>query len=115
MIAASLALAAVLAAAGPTPAPAYPVDHRPCVSKREFNGYDVAERKADLEARWEVKGLGRQARVPGYGRAVLYPRCGYSMDKGWYGVHYTKDARGRLWGDGLIWWHQPGAQPHGRP
>ena len=112
----SLVLAAALAAGSPTftPAHPYPVDHRPCVSKREFNGYDVAETKAETEARWEVEGLGRQADVIGYGRAVLYPRCGYRIEDGWYGVHY-EPRDGRLWGVGLVWWHENGVHPIGRP
>lgn len=105
MIVASAVLAASLAA-GPTFTPHQPVDHRPCVSTREFNGYTTEQPKRDLEARWEVTGLGRQTEVPGYGRTTVYRRCGYPMRKAWYGVQYRLED-GRLWGSAVVWWRAP--------
>lgn len=90
--AALVPLALVLASA-----PAYSddprEDHRPCVSKREFNSLHI-QTKAEVEARWEVVGLGRRTLTP-LGTVVAYPRCGYSRDEAWYGVQYVPEG-GRL-------------------
>lgn len=91
------------------------VDHRPCVSKREFNAAAYQERKDVLEARWEVAGLGRQTVLPVVGRVTIYPRCAYSLDEAWYGVQYARRGDGHLWMVGQTWWNEPGAEPHGRP
>ena len=112
---ATLGTAAVLAA-GPTfvPSPA-PVDHRPCVSKREFNSADTVERRAVLEHRWEVRGLGQQVKLPLFGRVTIYPRCGYSMDEAWYGQIYVLNDYGHRLAVASVWWSDREATPHGRP
>lgn len=117
MFAAALTAAALTAAtlAGPDFTPAPRVDHRPCVSAREFNSVNTQIRKADLEKRWEVQHRGHRAPVPGLGHATLYPRCGYSRSEAWYGVRYQADRHGRLWAVGMIWWRAPADQPAPEP
>lgn len=90
-------------------------DHRPCVSKREFNAAAYSQRKDLLEERWEVAGLGKQRVIPVVGRVTIYPRCAYDLDEAWYGVQYAKGRDGHLWMVGQTWWNEPGAEPHGRP
>lgn len=91
------------------------VDHRPCVSKVEFQSVSKAETKTDLEERWEVAGLGRQQDVPVYGRVTIYPRCGYSIDQAWYAAAYA-EFYGQLWVVGTVDWKRDvGLQPHGHP
>lgn len=95
--------------------PAQAHDTRPCVSKVEFNSVSSWERRDQLEARWDVTGLGKRVSVLAYGSAVIYPRCGFSFpDEAWYGVSYTPGTNGRhLWSTGLVWWRADDAAPHG--
>lgn len=59
---------------------AHAQDKRPCVSKREFTIAPFIKRAA-LEHRWEVEGLGRRHSPmvsDASGRYLIYPACGYS-------------------------------------
>lgn len=111
-LAASIALPAMLAVT--VASPAHAEDHRPCVSKREFNSLSDMEMKSDLEARWDVAGLGVRSQDPEFGSIVIYPRCAFDRDKAWYGVHYAYGHQSnRLWAVGAAWWRAYGARPHG--
>lgn len=84
-------------------------DHRPCVSLREWRGawkHDAegvvltdGYTRRQLEARWEVQGLGfpvdaslplAALGVTGEGASIGYPRCGFSTDDAWFGATYEK-------------------------
>lgn len=62
-----------------SPAPATAVvndgDTRPCATTREVNLVQAAIGRTELEARWEVTGLGVPGSVLGIGDVVAYPWC----------------------------------------
>jgi hypothetical protein len=88
-------------------------DQRPCVSKVEFQSVSSVP-KHELEARWEVAGLGRRGQVLGLDgtawQITKYPRCGYSTDEAWYGVNYRHGVA-----FGVTSWRAASATPHGHP
>lgn len=92
------------------PAPAAAADQRPCVSRMEYQGmgHQGNATRAEVEARWEVAGLGRASHVPMLGRVITYPRCAYSRGEAWYGAAF--DAQG-LWA--TVAWRDYGATAHG--
>jgi len=93
--------------------PAHAADHRPCISKVEYQSPRALPR-ADLENRWEVRDMGHREWViglDGYGWPVVaYPRCGYSWDEAWYGVTYDHGVA-----FAVTAWKSPSATAHGRP
>lgn len=68
------------------------------MSKREFRGLPPGDlTKAEIENRWDVKGLGwhvTKQDYPGLPPMWLYPRCGYSTDEAVYGASFD---HGKLW------------------
>jgi hypothetical protein len=91
------------------PAPAQAEDRRPCVTTREWRGawqHDAdgyltrpGYTRLELEARWDVKGLGFPVDTAidptavGVDTAVIavgYPRCGFPTQEAWYGASYRR-------------------------
>jgi hypothetical protein len=110
----ALTAAIVVAGLQLTPTAASAQDVRPCVSAREFHGVHYAQTRAELEARWEVQGLGRRVNVPVTGSATAYPRCGERMRDAWFGVSYVPED-GRLYGYTLVAWHAAKPAPVEQP
>lgn len=77
-------------------------DRRACVGKAEFNGLKGGQTRAQIEARWEVSGLGTVLRRGPYRTYVNYPACGFSRTKAGVQVAYALN-------DGLesyaVLWH----------
>lgn len=89
-----IAALAVFAALLGMPEAAHAQDTRPCVSPSEFHGAKFFQTRAQLEARWEVVGLGRRAVAPGFGVVTVYPRCGPAHSRTNFGVIYrNQDGR----------------------
>lgn len=78
-----------------TPSPARGEDHRPCVSKREFNGaqFDEPHTKGDLELKWDVKPLRRDA---GPFLGWNYKACGFSIDEAYIVILVEDGANPRV-------------------
>lgn len=50
-------------------------DTRPCATTREVNLVQAMIGRTELEARWEVTGLGVPGYLPGIGNVITYPWC----------------------------------------
>ena len=98
LIAALFFVAADEAHAGP--------DHRPCVSKVEFQSITRWATREYVEHRWEVEGMGRRSNIIPV--TYIYPRCGYDLNEAWYAGVYRAGAL-----DLLLAWKKPGAVAHG--
>lgn len=88
-------------------AAAHAADTRPCVSKAEFNSTIEEDTRGNIEDRWEVKGVGVPAVIPGFGHTVLYPRCGAvkKFPDVFYGALY--ELRGKHQWLTTVFWDAP--------
>lgn len=113
---AALTVTAALGITGPARADDPNADHRPCVSKREYNSLHIWTQQ-NLEARWEVTGRGLPMSTSGVDITVqrgdvgiIYPRCGYPIGDAWYAVLYQRRGQ-NLWADYGISMKLQGAEP----
>ena len=100
------------------------IDHRPCVSKREFYGTprDHYMTRTAIEQRWDVVGLGITA-TDLYAEEVYvetglrplifvkrYPTCGYSAEEVQTYLGYRRDTHVMIW---IMRWNTGHATAHG--
>ena len=92
--------------------PSHDTNSKPCVSTVEFRGTPLTNR-SQVERRWEVAGMGIEIHnvpvfvhknddLPSLRTVVAYKRCGYELNRAWYGVWYGQSgrARGKVWAKG---------------
>ena len=89
------AVAATLSASLLVAAPAHAEDQRPCVSRTEYRGTQFDQTRRELEARWEVTGMGVPSETAwvtlpnGVSYPIIeYPACGYSRAEAYVGADY---------------------------
>lgn len=71
---------------------AHAQDVRPCVSKAEYNSLKGAKTQAQVEARFEVVGLGDDGGQGAYRYYVVYSLCGYDPAAASVTVSYANDS-----------------------